>query len=138
MGINLSDLSPEVQEQVKMKYALAEGKKKRSKYGNVKTTANGIKFDSKKEALRYLQLRELESQGKIEGLKLQHTFTLQEAFTTEDGEKIQAIKYVADFTYYQDGIFVVEDVKSEITKKNPVYQMKKKMMADKGYHICEV
>ena len=136
MGIRLEDLSPEMQAKVKEKYRTE--KKKKAKYGNEKTETNGIKFDSKKEARRYMELRQLETIGKISDLKLQHTFTLQEAFTTESGERIQAIKYIADFTYVEDGKFVVEDVKSPATRSNPVYRMKNKMMAEKGYVIREI
>ena len=136
MGIRLEDLSPEMQAKVKEKYGTE--KKKKSKYGNERTETNGIKFDSKKEARRYMELRQLETMGKISDLKLQHTFTLQEAFTTENGDRIQAIKYIADFTYVEDGKFVVEDVKSPATRNNPVYRMKNKMMAEKGYVIKEI
>ena len=136
MGIRLEDLSPEMQAKVKEKYGTE--KKKKSKYNNQKTETNGIKFDSKKEARRYMELRQLETVGRISDLKLQHTFTLQEAFTTESGERIQAIKYIADFTYMEDGKFVVEDVKSPATRSNPVYRMKNKMMAEKGYIIREI
>ena len=136
MGIRLEDLSPEMQAKVKEKYGTE--KKKKSKYGNERVETNGIKFDSKKEARRYMELRQLETMGKISDLKLQHTFTLQEAFTTESGERIQAIKYIADFTYMEDGNFVVEDVKSPATRNNPVYRMKNKMMAEKGYIIREI
>ena len=136
MGIRLEDLSPEMQAKVKEKYGTE--KKKKSKYGNQMTETNGIKFDSKKEARRYMELRQLETMGKISDLKLQHTFTLQEAFTTENGDRIQAIKYIADFTYMEDGRLVVEDVKSPATRSNPVYRMKNKLMAEKGYIIREV
>ena len=136
MGIRLEDLSPEMQAKVKETYGTE--KKKKIKYGNEKTETNGIKFDSKKEARRYMELRQLETMGQISDLKLQHTFTLQEAFTTESGERIQAIKYIADFTYMEDGKFVVEDVKSPATRSNPVYRMKNKMMAEKGYVIREI
>ena len=136
MGIRFEDLSPEMQAKVLEKEKI--GPEKKSKYGNEKAEANGIKFDSKKEARRYMELRQLETMGKISDLKLQHTFTLQEAFTTESGERIQAIKYIADFTYMENGQFVVEDVKSPATRSNPVYRMKNKMMAEKGYIIREI
>ena len=133
---DLTELPPAIQEQVKIKDAVQ--KAKRSKYGNVKTEVNGIKFDSKKEARRYEELVALQNAGAIEGLKLQRGFTLQEGFVTPEGERIQPIRYVADFVYVQDGIEVIEDVKSKATKENAVYKLKKKMMAEKGHHINEV
>lgn len=139
MGVTFNDideLPPKIRDQVKIKDAVQ--KAKRSKYGNIKTEINGIKFDSKKEARRYTELLELYKAGKIEALKLQRAFTLQEAFTTPDGERVQAIKYIADFVYEQDGIMIVEDVKSAATKNNAAYKLKKKMMAARGYIIQEV
>lgn len=106
-----------------------------SKYNAKKTLVNGIRFDSKKEAERYQQLMLLQKAGKIAGLKLQEEFVLQNAFTTVWGERIRAITYRADFTYTQDGVRYVEDVKG---MKTPVYQLKKKWMAAKGYPITEV
>lgn len=51
-------------------------KPKRSKYGNVKVTINGITFDSGKEADRYLVLKSKEAAGEISHLELQPKFYL--------------------------------------------------------------
>lgn len=114
-----------------------------NKYHNRKVTVNGITFDSQKEADRYLELMLLLKVGQIDRLKLQPEFTLQEAFTTPDGEKVKAIRYRADFTYrkkMRDGVdtywvSVVEDVKGYRTKE---YQQKRKMMLDMGIRVIEV
>lgn len=111
---------------------------KRNKYGNRKTEINGIKFDSKKEAERYLYLRNLERSGEISNLHLQEKFCLQRPYVDSQGRKVERIDYVADFTYICDGQLQVEDVKSKVTAKNSVYVLKKKLMADKGYFIKEV
>jgi len=77
--------------------------------------------------------------GLIKDLKLQHHFTLQEAFKSPDGETIRKMEYVADFTYINENDeFIIEDVKSEATRKDKVYRMKKKIMKTKGYTITEV
>lgn len=110
---------------------------KTSKYKNKKVEINGITFDSKKEAARYETLLAMMENGEISNLKLQHTFTLQESFKNYKGERVNAIKYIADFTYYKGNEFIVEDVKSAITRKNPLYILKKKLMAEKGYFINE-
>ncbi len=47
-------------------------------------------------------------------------------------------KYVADFTYVENGQQVIEDVKSPITRLNPVFRLKKKMLAAMGVEIQEV
>lgn len=109
-----------------------------NKYNAKKTTVDGITFDSKKEAERFCELKMLAMAGKIKNLKLQQDFTLQEAYTAPDGERVRAIRYVADFTYEEDGELVVEDVKSRATKTR-VYEMKRKMLRDKyGVKIREV
>lgn len=100
-----------------------------SKYLNKKTPIDGHLFDSKKEARRYLELKELERLGKIHGLKLQVPYEL-----IPKDDLGRAIKYYADFIYYQDGLLVVEDVKSPYTRKNPVYKLKKRLMY-KEYRI---
>ena len=103
-------------------------KKYRTKYGNRKTVIDGITFDSMKEANHYAELRLLEKAGEISDLELQSPFVLQPGFAHK-GQKYQPIKYVADFVYLdKDGARVVEDVKSPATRKDKVYQLKKKMM----------
>ena len=69
-----------------------------SKYRNKKTTVNGIAFDSQKEAARFQELLLMQEAGEITGLRLQPEFTLQEAFTTLQGERVRAVKYRADFS----------------------------------------
>lgn len=105
-----------------------KNKGKRSKYGAVKTSADGHTFDSKKEANRYLELKLLEKQGLIKQLQLQPKFVLQESFKYKD-KTIKQIVYYADFKYYdmKEDQTIVEDVKSEITKKDKVYSIKKKL-----------
>ena len=102
--------------------------KRTNKYKNIKTTVGNLKFDSKKEAKRFEELLLLLKAHEIEELRLQHSFTLIESYTALDGEKIKAMKYIADFTYI-DRLrgFIVEDVKG---KQTDVYKMKKKLMKD--------
>ena len=48
------------------------------------------------------------------------------------------IKYIADFTYYENGHLVVEDVKSKATV-TPVYKIKRRLMQEiYGITIKEV
>ena len=115
---------------------LDEQKPKARKYHNEKTEVSGITFDSKKEAVRFYELSNMERAGMITKLKLQPQFTLQEGFKTPEGETVRPIRYVADFSYFDEqGRFVVEDVKGVRTKE---YLMKKKMMFEKGFTITEV
>lgn len=98
-----------------------------SKYGNVRTEVNGVKYDSKKEAKRAQELEVQERLGLITNLERQKKFVLQPSFKFM-GKTIREIAYVADFVYIENGIQVVEDVKSPATRKNPIYTLKKKMM----------
>lgn len=147
-GINFSDLPPRYQqqamkqlaEQMQRKQSAAE-KSARSKYGNAKAERDGLRFDSKKEARRFDELMAMQRAGEIKDLRLQVEFTLQAAYTTTSGERVRAIRYLADFTYSRrkgDGWeYVVEDVKSRPTRTR-AYLMKKKLMADRlGLTITE-
>lgn len=110
-----------------------------SKYGNHVSEINGIKFDSKKEGRRYLELLDKLKYGDISDLRLQTQFTLIEGFKTVTGETVKPERYVADFTYFENGKFIVEDVKSDATKKKDVYKIKKKQMLDiYGIEVKEV
>lgn len=96
-----------------------------SKYGAVKTTYDGITFDSKLEANRYLELKALESKGFISGLELQKEFELQPKFRDNQGKLQRPIKYIADFVYYdEEGNYIAEDTKGFET---PEFKIKKKM-----------
>ena len=151
MGIDVSRLSPWAQRQIAAKLAQsmreraqnnADSQKSKSKYHSTPTekkTAEGkiMRFDSKKEAARFDELMLMLQAGAISDLRLQPQFTLQEAYTTPQGERIRAVRYNADFSYWREGEYVIEDVKSPATKTK-VYAIKKKLMADHGYTITEV
>lgn len=101
-------------------------------------TFDGMTFDSKKELLRYSELKLLEKNGMISGLERQVPFELIPK-QVENGRVVErAVKYIADFTYYENGKFVVEDVKSSATRTD-VYKIKKKLMLSvHGVRIKEV
>lgn len=109
------------------------------KYHNKKVIIDGIKFDSEKEGNYYLKLKILEKAGKIRDLKLQVPFVLLETFKV-GYRTYRKTKYIADFTYFddKDKLHVV-DVKSEATRKDKTYQLKKKLLAWKyGIEIEEI
>lgn len=139
MGVNVSDLPPKAQEQVFRKMQ-AQKQEKQRKYHNQPCEVDGVKFDSQKEARRYRELMALLGAGKIRDLKLQPQFTLQESYKTPEGKRVQAIRYVADFSYFDCDLDkdVVEDVKSKATKTR-VYEMKRKLLLERfGIEIREV
>ena len=126
----------------------------RLKYGNHPTYVGDIRFDSTKEAQYYVYLRDLQTKGEIKDLRLQVHFELvpgiyetrYKHFKRKADEPYQytvqePIEYVADFVYtaVTTGKEMVVDVKSEITRKDKVYILKKKMMrALHGIEITEV
>lgn len=146
--INIDDLPPKYREQARVKLAEqkikksngmgVQGKekstvnkaKKPSKHRNKKTEIDGIKFDSKKEAERYLVLKDLQDKKQIKSLVLQPRFLLQDKFT-KNGKSYRKIEYIADFMYLEkvDGkwIEVVEDVKASKKFLTDVYKIKKKL-----------
>ena len=91
------------------------------KYRNKPTTVNGITFSSLKEANRYAELVLLERSGVIQNLRRQVRFPL-----SVNGQLI--CTYVADATYTENGHEIVEDTKSPVTRKLPVYRLKAKLM----------
>lgn len=98
--------------------------KSKSKYNNQKTIVDGIKFDSKKEAEYYCQLKLLKQAGKIKDYRLQPRYELQPAFE-KNGKKYRAITYIADFAIINnDGTTEVVDIKGVETQ---VFKIKKKL-----------
>ena len=96
-----------------------------NKYHAIKTTVDGITFDSRAEARRYRELKLLELAGVIENLVLQPKFELQPKYNI--GKRCErAIIYRADFQYWDNGknCLVVEDVKGVETKD---FKLKKKL-----------
>lgn len=94
----------------------------RRKYGNEPTG----KYASKREEKRHQQLLLLEKAGNISDLKWQVPFRMVV-------NEILICTYVADFTYTEDGKFVVEDSKGFITR---AFRIKEKLL--KAIHGHEV
>ena len=106
-----------------------------SKYANKKTLIDGIWFDSKKEAKRYQDLVLMQKAKLIRNLMTQQVFELAPSVVIQ-GRKRPALRYKADFTYFDDrqgGEFVVEDVKGFKTEG---YKIKRHLM--KAVHGIEV
>lgn len=106
----------------------------RSKYHAKKTCVDGITFDSRREADRYLVLKSMEEDGAIEDLRRQVRYELVPAFDV-NGKHYRPIFYVADFVYRENGHEVIEDVKGI---KTDVYRLKAKLVAYRyGMNIRE-
>jgi hypothetical protein len=85
-----------------------------------------VRFDSKREAKRYVELRDQQRAGLISGLRLQVSFPIRVG-----GDLV--CRYVADFVYVRDEKRIVEDVKG---LKTPVYKLKKRLM--QAVHKIEI
>ncbi|MGR5595236.1 DUF1064 domain-containing protein [Bacteroides thetaiotaomicron] len=104
-----------------------------AKYNNVKIDG----YDSKKEYRRAKELKLLEKKGIITGLQEQVKYELispQYRFYEVQGVRKmlrkkelleRGVYYIADFVYYRDGEYVVEDTKGVRTKE---YIIKRKLM----------
>ncbi len=95
---------------------------KPNRYRNVPTVVDGIRFDSRKEAARWGELKLLERAGEISRLERQVAIPIIVS-------GVRVCDYIADAVYHDhDGKLVVEDVKSPITRKDAVYRLKRKLI----------
>lgn len=124
-----------------------------AKYHNKKTvTANGLVFDSRKEARRYAELLMLQKAGEIYNLKRQVEFELipnqyevVERWSEKTGKKLsdkralaeRKVCYIADFVYNQGDKLVVEDTKSPVTRTKDYIIKRKLMLHIHGIKIIE-
>lgn len=102
--------------------------KRKSKYGNRKTEVDGIVFDSRHEAEVWKELGLRMRNSEFIGIARQVRFQLP-----------AGIEYVADFVGFQKDGYIVMDAKSDATRKDKVYRLKKRMMKEcLGIEIQEV
>lgn len=94
----------------------------RNKYGNVKTERDGVTYDSAKESRVLAELEMRERAGHIRDLRRQVQFAIVV-------NQIHICDFIADAVYQEGARRVVIDVKSDITRKNPVYRLKRKLLA---------
>ena len=101
-----------------------------NKYGAKRTEVDGIKFASLREARRYQDLKTMERAGIITDLVCQPAFpfiiderpVLIRSKGYPNGRKA---KYIADFSYLENGCRVVEDSKGMDT---PVSRLKRALV----------
>lgn len=113
---------------------------KKRKYRNEPELVDGIKFDSKREAARWQELKLMEKAGIIKALQRQITFELAPSVVIQ-GRKRPPIRYTCDFKYFERSInnphffVVVEDVKSRASKTT-AYKLRRHLM--KAVHGIEI
>lgn len=89
------------------------------KYNNQPTPVDAGLADSKAEAARWNELRLLERDGQITGLRFHPRYKLP-----------GGVVYEADSDYYEGGRLVVEDVKGGKATQTPAFKMKWRQMAE--------
>jgi len=107
-------------------YAAIAARKHPHKYRAEPVEVDGIKFPSKREARRWVQLVALRDAGVITDLERQVPYEL-----------VLHVKYVADFRYRAaDGTLMVEDAKGVRTRE---YKRKaREMLKQHGIRVWEV
>lgn len=107
--------------------------------------ASGHLHDSRKEAKRCDELNLMELAGEIDKLDYSVKFELVPAQYREINGKQKCIErgvnYIADFTYYENGKLVVEDVKGYRgnTGAYNLFKLKRKLMLFKyGIMVREI
>lgn len=104
----------------------------RSKYGNIRCSHAGEKFDSKGEMQRWVFLLDAERNGRISDLERQINFEL--CIESEFGV-FHICDMRPDFRYTHKGVVVVEDYKGDY-KLPADWQIKKKLI--KAIHGIEI
>ena len=111
-----------------------------NKLKNIKTTVDGIVFDSKAEAQRWQQLKILEKVGQIGNLRRQVKYVLIPTQKVNGKVIERECSYYADFCYFRNGELIAEDVKGY--RKGTAYQLfaiKRKLMLEKyGIRVKEI
>lgn len=105
-----------------------------TKYRNKPQERDGEKYRSIKEMNRHAELLLLERAGKITNLYREVVFVLAPEVVI-GGRKRPPLRYLADFTYVQDGRPIVEDCKGVRTEG---YRIKRHLMKSvRGLDILE-
>ena len=123
---------------------------KKGRYGNVnKIEEDGIRFDSKREYLRYKDLKLLERAGEIRHLTVHPKFEIVIGgvpIMTNSNQHMKwdkPLTYEADFEYYERGQggtrwrHVIEDVKMKSGHRTGIYKIKRALMKAMGHDIRE-
>ena len=113
--------------------ALTGAAPKPRKFLNRPVVLDGLRFDSKAEAGRWVYLQQRERSGEITDLRRQVRIPLHAPSGAVVGH------YIADFEYRLQGLPVTEDVKSTATLALEIFQWKRRhFAAEYGREIVTV
>ena len=116
------------------------GSNTRNKFGARKIRNEWGEFDSRAEMARYIELVQMQRVGLINGLQRQVRYEIipaikvQKELALKTKSKVvervdeKAAHYTCDFQYTQDGVLVIEDAKSEATRREKYYVLRRKLM----------
>jgi hypothetical protein len=104
-----------------------------------KHQADGYTFDSRRELIRYYELKLLEQAGEIDLLDIHPRIKITIGGVDVRYPTGRHMVYVADFKYYDHGknAVVVEDVKFQSGYRTEVYKIKRALVAAMGIDILE-
>ena len=103
----------------------------------------GIEFDSRDEMNRYKELCDMQGKGLISNQRRQYSFELiprqskmvVKHLKTKDKMVEKFLEnpaiYTCDFMYLENGVYVIEDVKSTFTRTEKDYVLRRKLMVQK-------
>ena len=122
--------------------------KAQGRYGNVKKIEHdGYRFDSKREFLRYMDLKLLARADKIKSLEVHPKYPITiggipiMVSSNQHNKWDRHLTYEADFKYAEkQGAFwpiIIEDVKMQSGHRTGVYKLKRALMRAMGYDIRE-
>jgi len=119
--------------------------KRKGRYGNVqKIEYAGIKFDSRREYDRYMDLRLMEMAGEVKDIEVHPRFPIVIAgipikMRSARYPNGRTLTYVADFRYLdvKSEETIIEDVKMQSGHRTDVYRIKRALMEAMGYRIKE-
>ena len=129
---SMADLPPRVRQKLQPTL-LAMAKEKASRIDARYPIINGIKFDSPQQAQRYKVLKAAVEHGAIFDLQLWRQVTLCEQYTEPTGNRVGAVRFVADFAYLFDGETILESTPGRIAAN----RKKVDALAQMGYIIRE-
>ena len=112
----------------------------RNKFGARKIRNAWGEFDSNAEWVRYVELLDMQRKGVISNLQRQVRYEIIPAITYEKTivlkTKTKVVErvdekpahYTCDFQYQQDGVLVIEDAKTDATRKEKDYVLRRKLI----------
>ena len=112
----------------------------RNKFGAKKFSNKYGIWDSKAEFYRYVELLDMQRKGAIQSLQRQVKYEIipvikvvKEIALKTKTKLVERVDekpahYTCDFQYEQDGVLIIEDAKSDATRREKDYVLRRKLM----------